>query len=105
MFTLPTEMNILTPILQQGQFWYKRNDSDQTLQAIEIIKVTAEEYHYREWRPTVRGMRHAVWRQLEWTAPSIEIQTERQRTQEQHTIRCLTHQVLMGARNGFGQNK
>ena len=68
-------MKILPPILQQGRFWYKTNDSDQTLQAIKIMEVKAEEYHYREWRPTVQGMRHAAGRQVEWTAPSIEVQT------------------------------
>ena len=41
------------------------------------MEVTAEEYHYREWRPTVQGMRHAVGRKVEWTAPSIEVQSER----------------------------
>jgi hypothetical protein len=69
------------------------------------MEVTAKEYHYREWRPTVQGMRHAVERQVKWTAPSIEVQSERWSTQGQHIIRSLTHRVLMGARNGFGQNR
>jgi hypothetical protein len=104
-FTLPTKMEILPLILQQGQLLYKTNDSDQTLQAIEFMEVIAEEYHERECHPTVQGMRHAVGRQVEWAAPSIEVQSERWSTQGQHTIRSLTHRVLMGARNGFGQNQ
>ena len=50
-------------------------------------------------------MRHAVGRQVEWAAPSIEVQSERWRTQGQHTMSNLTHRVLMGARTGFGQNR
>ena len=73
--------------------------------AIEIMEVTVEEYHYREWRPTVQGMRHAVGCQVEWAAPSIEIQSERWRTQGQQAMSSLTHRVLMGARKGFSQNR
>ena len=69
------------------------------------MEVTAEEYHYREWRPTVQGMRHAVGRQVKWAAPSIEGQSEQWRTQGQHTMSNLTHRVLMGARTGFGQSR
>ena len=68
-------MEILPPILQQEQFWYKTNNSDHTLPVIQIMEVTAEEYHYREWRPTEQDMRHAVGRKVEWTAPSIEVQS------------------------------
>ena len=70
-------MNILPPSLQQGQFWYKTDEADQTLQVIEIMEVTPEMYHYREWRPTVQGMRHAVGRQVEWAALLSEGQSER----------------------------
>ena len=96
-FTLPAEMEILPLFLQQVQFWYKTDEADQTLQVIEIMEVTAEKYHYREWHPTVQGMRHAVGRQVEWAAPSNEEQSERWRTQGQHTMSNLTHWVLMGA--------
>ena len=104
-FILPAEMEILPPLLQQGQIWYKTDETDQTLQAIEIMEVTAEEYHYRECRPTVQGMRHAEGRQMEWAAPSIEIQSERWRTQGQQTMSNLTHRVLMGARTEISQNR
>jgi hypothetical protein len=33
-FTCPTEIGILPPIFQQGQLWYKSNESDQTLLVI-----------------------------------------------------------------------
>ena len=56
-FTLPAEMDILPPSLQQEKFWYKPDEADQTLQVIEIMEVTTVDYHYREWRPTVQGMR------------------------------------------------
>jgi hypothetical protein len=69
-------MEILPPFLQQGQFWYKTDEADQTLQVIEIMEVTPETYHYREWRPTVQGMRHAVGRQVEWAASLSEGQTQ-----------------------------
>ena len=98
-------MKILPPLIQQGHFWYKTDETGQTLQVIEIMEVKAEEYHYREWHPTVQGMRHAVGRQVEWAAPSSEEQSERWRTQGQHTMSNLTHRVLMGARTGFGQNR
>jgi hypothetical protein len=45
-------MEILPPLLKQGHFWYKADESDQTLQAIKIMEVTAEEYYNREWRHT-----------------------------------------------------
>ena len=98
-------MEILPPILQQGQFWYKTNDFNQPPQVIEIMEVTSEEYHYRVWRPTVQGMWHAVGRQVEWTASSIMVQNERWSTQGQPTLRSLTHRVLLGARNCFAQNR
>ena len=98
-------MDILPPSLQQGQFWYKTDEADQTLQVIEIMKVTTATYHYREWRPTVQGMRHAVGRQVKWAASLSEGQSERWSTQGQHTLSNLTHRVLMGARTGFGQNR
>ena len=104
-FSLPTDMEILPPILQQGQFWYKTNDFNQPPQVIEIMEVTSEAYHYRVWRPTVQGMRHAVGRQVEWTAPSITAQSERWSIQGQPTVCSLTHRVLLGARKGFGQNR
>jgi hypothetical protein len=69
------------------------------------MKVTATEYYYREWRPTVQGMRNAVGRQVEWAAPPFDIQSERGTAQEQHTLSGFTHRLLMGARKGFGQNR
>ena len=59
--------------------------TDQTLQVIEIMEVTTATYHYREWRPTVQGMRHAVGRQVEWAASLSEGQSERWSSQGQHT--------------------
>ena len=43
---------------------------------IEKMAVTSINYQSREWLPTVRGMRHAVDRMVEWEAPDIEESSE-----------------------------
>ena len=53
-FTLPVDMEILPPFLQQGQFWYKKDEPDQTQHVIEIMEVTPEMYPVSSWaRPLI----------------------------------------------------
>ena len=69
---LPPNIIIEPPHLRQGQFWYKTADPEGPPMVIEIMAVNPISYQYREWLPTVRGMRHAVGRMVEWEAPDIE---------------------------------
>ena len=57
---LPMDITIEPPHLRQGQFGYKATDQDGSLMVIEIMAVMHSSYQYREWLPTVRGMRHAI---------------------------------------------
>ena len=61
---LPLDMAIESPHLRQGQFWYKTADPECSPLVIEIMAVNSISYQYREWLPTVRGMRHAVERMV-----------------------------------------
>ena len=70
---------------------------------IEIMAVTPINYQYREWLPTVRGMRHAV-RMVEWEAPDIEESSEVWNITP-HDNGQLTHRLLMGDCKGFGRNR
>jgi len=93
------------PHLRQGQFWYKTTDPERSLMVIEIMNVTPVSYQYREWLPTVRGMRHAVGRMVEWEAPDIETGSEEWHTSHHYDNEQLTHRLLMGDRKGFGRHR
>ena len=68
------------------------------------MAVTHISYQYREWLPTVRGMRHAIGRMVEWEAPDIEESSEVW-NMSPHDHGQLTHRLLMGDRKGFGRNR
>ena len=69
---LPPVIIIDPPHLRQGKFWYKTADPEGPPMVIEIMAVNPVSYQFWEWLPTVRGMRHAVGRMVEWEAPVIE---------------------------------
>jgi len=102
---LPLDIMIEPPHLRQGQFWYKTTDPERSLMVIEIMNVTPVSYQYREWLPTVRGMRHAVGRMVEWEAPDIETGSEEWHTSHHYDNEQLTHRLLMGDRKGFGRHR
>ena len=62
---LPPDIIIEPPHLRQSQFWYKTADLECSPMVIEIMAVNLISYQYREWLPTVRGMRHAIGRMVE----------------------------------------
>jgi hypothetical protein len=65
-------MEIEPPYLRQGRFWYKTVDIKRPPLVIEIMAVNETSYQYREWSPTVQGMRNAVGRRVEFEAPTID---------------------------------
>ena len=71
---------------------------------IEIMAVNPISYQFREWLPTVRGMRHAVGRMVEWAAPDIEEGSEEWHMSHHYDNKQLTHRLLMGDRKGFGRH-
>ena len=102
---LPLDIIIEPPQLRQGQFWYKTMDPERSPMVIEIMAVTPNSYQYREWLPTVRGMRHAVGRMVEWEAPDIEAGSEEWHMSHHYDNGQLTHRLLMGDRKGFGRHR
>ena len=102
---LPPDIIIEPPHLRQGQFWYKTADPEGSPMVIEIMAVTPISYQDREWLPTVRGMRHAVGRMVEWEAPDIEEGYEEWHMSHHYDNEQLTHRLLMGDRKGFGRHR
>jgi hypothetical protein len=94
-------MKIETRPLRQGQFWYKTVDLERLPLIVKIMAVNATSYQYREWLPTVQGMRHAVGRMVEWEAPTIDEGLEEWRISQHSDNGQLTHRLLMGERKGF----
>ena len=98
-------MEIEPPHLRPGQFWYKTVDIAGPPLVIEIMAVDAISYQYREWLPTVQGMRHAVGRMVEWEAPFIDAGSEEWKISPHTDNGQLTHRLLMGDRKGFGRRR
>jgi hypothetical protein len=69
------------------------------------MNVTPTHYQYREWAPTVQGMRNAVGRQVEWTAAYITTQAEQWVEGQVQQLENLTHRLLMRERKRFGSNR
>jgi hypothetical protein len=91
---LPSDMEIEPPHLRQGRFWYKTVDIAGPPLFIKIMTVDATSYQYREWLPTVQGMRHAVCRMVEWEAPLIDAGSEEWEISQHTDNGQLTHRVL-----------
>ena len=103
--TLPPGLTIEPPLLRQGQFWYRTDCLNGITTVIEIMSVSPTQYQYREWSPTVQGMRNEIGRQVEWTAVDIATQAEKWSEGQVHQLGNLTHRLLMGERSGFGSNR
>ena len=88
---LPPNIVIEPPHLRQGQFCHKTAEPEGSPMVIEIMSVNPISYQYREWLPTVRGMRHAVGRMVEWEAPDIEEGSEGWNMSQHYDNGQLTH--------------
>ena len=69
------------------------------------MAVTPINYQYREWLPTVRGMRHVVGLMVEWEAPDIEKGSEKWNMSQHYDNGQLTHRLLIGDRKRFGRHR
>ena len=85
--------------------WYKTVDLERPPLVIEIMAVNTTSYQYREWLPTVQGMRHAVGRMVEWEAPTLDAGLEEWKMSHNSDNGQLTHRLLMGDRKGFGRQR
>jgi hypothetical protein len=102
---LPIDIEIERPHMRPGQFWYKTVDIAGPPLVIEIMAVDAISYQYREWLPTVQGIRNAVGRMVEWEAPPIDEGLEEWKISQRTDIVQLTHRLLTGDRKGFGRRR
>ena len=99
--TLPAGLTTEPPLLRQGQFWYRTDCLNGITTVIEIMSVSPTQYQYREWAPTVQGMRNAVGRQVEWTAADIATQAEQWSEGHVHYPRGLPQSATRTASHAY----
>ena len=103
---LPTRVDPLMvspPTLRQGQFWYHQGESTEQTTVVEIMQVEQDEFHYRTWTPTVKGMHNTVRRSVEWQGPNPAQGSDLWHRGDHSDCARLTHRLLMGRRHEFGQ--
>ena len=67
------------------------------------MQVDQDEFQYRMWTPTVKGKHNTVGRSVEWQEPNPSQGSVMWHKGDHSDCARLTHRLLMGKRQEFGQ--